>query len=110
LFAMANLEIKTEGKKQAGARWIAWLFGLAILVAVALFAAHRSEEQAFARLVAHAQPAWLFLGLMLQMTTYMADARIWQRIIVRAGISRPLWSYDTGAEAAPMLHRHPKMG
>jgi len=62
---MVNSERKTDGKKKAGARWISWLFGLAILVAVALFAAHRSEEQEFARLVAHAQPAWLFLGLLL---------------------------------------------
>jgi uncharacterized membrane protein YbhN (UPF0104 family) len=90
---MVNVESKTDGKKKAGARWISWLFGLAILAAVALFAAHLSEEQEFARLVAHAQPAWLLLGLLLQMGTYIADARIWQRIIVRAGISRPLWSY-----------------
>ena len=89
---MVNVMSKT-GKKKAGARWISWLFGLAILAAVALFVAHRSEEQELARLVAHAQPAWLLLGLLLQMGTYIADARIWQGIIVRAGISRPLWSY-----------------
>jgi uncharacterized membrane protein YbhN (UPF0104 family) len=90
---MLNGERKTDRKKKAGARWISWLFGLAILVAVALFVAYRSEEQEFARLVAHAQPPWLLLGLLLQLGTYIADARIWQRIIVRAGISRPLWSY-----------------
>jgi len=90
---MVNAERKTDGKKKAGAHWMSWLFGLAILVAVALFVAHRSEEQEFARLVAHAEPAWLLLGLVLQMGTYVADALIWQRIIVRAGISRPLWSY-----------------
>jgi uncharacterized protein (TIRG00374 family) len=90
---MVHIKRKTNRKKKGGVRWISWLFGLAILVAVALFAAHRSEGQEFARLVAHAQPAWLFLGLLLQMSTYIADAWIWQRIIVRAGISRPLWSY-----------------
>ena len=90
---MLNGERKTDRKKKVGARWISWLFGLAILVAVALFVAYRSEEQEFARLVAHAQPPWLLLGLLLQLGTYIADARIWQRIIVRAGISRPLWSY-----------------
>ena len=90
---MLNGERKTDRKKKAGARWISWLFGLAILVAVALFVAYRSEEQEFARLVAHAQPPWLLLGLLLQLGTYIADARIWQQIIVRAGISRPLWSY-----------------
>jgi hypothetical protein len=51
-------------------------------MAVALFAAHWSEGQEFARLVTHAQPAWLLLGLLLQMGTYIADARIWQRIIM----------------------------
>jgi uncharacterized membrane protein YdcZ (DUF606 family) len=61
---MVNAESKTHRKKKAGACWISWLFGLAILVAVALFAAHWSQEQAFARLVAHAKPAWLFLGLL----------------------------------------------
>jgi len=90
---MVKAASKTSGKKKAGARWISWLFGLAILVAVALFAVNRSAEKEFAQLVAHAQPAWLFLGLLLQLTTYIADARIWQRVIVRAGISRSLWSY-----------------
>jgi uncharacterized protein (TIRG00374 family) len=93
LFSMVNVLSKTDGKKKAGGRWISWLFGLAILAVVALFAVHRSEEQEFARLVAHAQPAWLLLGLLLQMATYIVDARIWQRIIMRAGTSRPLWSY-----------------
>ena len=87
---MLNGEKKTE---KAGAYWISWFFGLAILVAVASFVAYRSEEQEFARLAAQAQPAWLFLGLLLQLGTYIADARIWQRIIVHAGISRPLRSY-----------------
>jgi uncharacterized membrane protein YbhN (UPF0104 family) len=86
-------ENRTDAIPKAGARWISWLFGLAILAAVALFVAHRSEEQELARLVVHAQPAWLLLGFLLQMGTYLADARIWQRIVVRAGISRPLRSY-----------------
>ncbi len=90
---MVNAERKTNRKKKSGTRWISWLFGLAILAAVGLFTAHRSEEQEFARLVAHAQLSWLLLGLLLQMGTYIADAGIWQQIIVRAGISRPLWSY-----------------
>jgi uncharacterized membrane protein YbhN (UPF0104 family) len=90
---MVNAERKTNRKKKSGTRWISWLFGLAILAAVGLFAAHRGEEQELARLVAHAQPAWLLLGLLLQMGTYIADAGIWQQIIARAGISRPLWSY-----------------
>lgn len=69
MFVMVNGERKIDGKKKVGARWISWFFGLSILVAVALFAAHWSDEQEFARLVAHAQPAWLLLGLLLQMAT-----------------------------------------
>jgi len=84
---------KSGRKHKAGARWISWLFGLAMLAAVALFVVHRSEEQELARLVARARPAWLLVGLTLQMGTYVVDARLWQRIIARAGISRPLWSY-----------------
>ena len=90
---MVKSEGKTDGKKKAIARWMSWLFGMAILVAVILFATHLSEEQAFAQLLAHTKPVWLLFGLLLQLGTYMADARIWQLIIARAGIPRPLWSY-----------------
>jgi uncharacterized membrane protein YbhN (UPF0104 family) len=77
----------------AGGRWISWLFGLAILGAVALIATHRSEGREFVRLVVHAHPAWLLLGILLQTSTYVAAALILQRIIARAGIRRPCWSY-----------------
>ena len=93
MIALVTPEKKTKRKPKAGARWISWLFGLAILVAGALVVAHRSEGQELARLVAHAQPAWLLLGLLLQTGTYVMEARIWQLIIVRAGVSRPLWPY-----------------
>jgi uncharacterized protein (TIRG00374 family) len=90
---MVNAKNKAYGKKKGKARWISWLFGLAILGAVALFTAHRSEGKEFARLAAHTNLIWLLLGLLLQMGTYLAEARIWQLIIARAGISRPLRSY-----------------
>ncbi len=90
---MLNAEKETNRKRKAGARWIPWLFGLAILAAVVLFATHRSEAQELARLVAHARASWLLLGLLLQTGTYVADAAIWQRITARAGSPRPLWSF-----------------
>jgi len=72
---------------------VSWLFGLGLLVAVVMFATHHSEEMAFAQLVLHARPAWLLVALFLQVGTYVTDARIWQQILARAGISRPLRSY-----------------
>lgn len=84
------------------ARWISWLFGLAVLVAVALFAAHFSEEKAFARLLVNARPLWLVVGGVLQAGTYVADARLWQRVLMRANISRSLRSY-VGLALAKLL-------
>jgi len=91
--SQALLQASTIGGRPTLARWISILFGLAVLVAVALFAVHHAEAQAFAELVVHAHPAWLLLAFGLQLGTYVADARIWQRILVRANISRPLKSY-----------------
>jgi uncharacterized protein (TIRG00374 family) len=94
MVAKVNTDDATDGKqRKAGGRWISWLFALAFLAAVVLFAVHRSEEKELARLATHAQPAWLLLGLLLQLGTYVADAGIWRQIIVRAGTSRPLRSY-----------------
>ncbi len=75
------------------ARWVPWFFGLGLLVAVVMFATHHSEEMAFAQLVLHARPGWLIVALLLQMGTYVTEARIWQRVLCRAKISKPLRSY-----------------
>ena len=80
-------------RKRILARWVPWLFGLGLLAAVVMFATHRSEEMAFAQLVLHARPAWLVVALLLQMGTYVTEARIWQRVLCRANISKPLRSY-----------------
>jgi Mg2+-importing ATPase len=58
-----------------------------------MFAAHYRQEKALAQILRHARPAWLLVALLLQMGTYTTDARIWQRVLGRANISRPLRSY-----------------
>ncbi len=73
--------------------WVPWFFGLGLLVAVVMFATHHSQEMAFAQLLLHAWPAWLIVALLLQMGTYVTDARIWQRVLCRANISKPIRSY-----------------
>jgi P-type Mg2+ transporter len=75
------------------AHWASWAFGLAALAAVVVFATHRSEELAFAGLVARARPAWLLLALALQLGTYLADALIWQQVLRRAHGAGPLRRY-----------------
>ena len=79
-------------RPQVLARWVPWFFGLGLLVAVVMFATHHSEEMAFAQLVLHARPAWLIVALLFQMGTYLTEARIWQRVLGRANVSRPLRS------------------
>jgi uncharacterized membrane protein YbhN (UPF0104 family) len=81
------------GRPKVLARWVSWFFGLGLLVVVVMFATHYSQEMAFAQLVLHARPAWLLVAVLLQMGTYITDARIWQRVLGRANIPRPLRSY-----------------
>lgn len=81
------------GRLLAQGRWLSLAFGVAVLIAVVVLATHRSEELAFVRLVLRARPAWLLLGLALQLGTYLTDALLWQGILRRAGVSRPLRSY-----------------
>jgi len=82
-----------ESRPKARSQWVSWVFGLGLLIAVVMFATHQSQEMAFAQLVLKAQPAWLIVAILLQTGTYMTDARIWQRVLDRANISRPLQSY-----------------
>ena len=83
----------TVGRSETLARWVSWIFGLALLVSVVMFAAHYGQEKTFAHFLRHAHPAWLFVALVLQMGTYTTDAMIWQRVLGRANISRPFHSY-----------------
>lgn len=82
-----------EGRETILTPWISWLFGVALVIAVVLFAAHRTEGRAIAGRVARARPIWLLLGLLLQIGSYVAEARIWQRVVLRAGSARTLRSY-----------------
>lgn len=81
------------GRPKALTRWVSWFFGLGLLAAVVVFARHYSQEMVFAQLLLHVRPSWLLAALLIQMGTYMTDARIWQRVLVSASISRPLHSY-----------------
>lgn len=82
-----------KGRSKALARWVPLIFGLALLAGVVMFATHYSEEKAFTQLLLQARPFWLLVALVLQTGTYLTDARIWQGVLHRANMSRPLRSY-----------------
>jgi len=81
------------GRPEALARWVSWIFGLALLACVVIFVVHYRQEKALAQLMRSAQPAWLLLALLLQAGTYLTDARIWSGVLGRASVPMPLRSY-----------------
>ncbi len=89
------MTVVSDRKNRPGslARWVSWIFGFAVLACVIMFAAHYREEKDLAQLLRDTRPAWLIVALLLQMGTYTTDARIWQQVIERTGISRRLRSY-----------------
>jgi uncharacterized membrane protein YbhN (UPF0104 family) len=102
---MTKTKGNSYGKRKAITRWVSWLFGLALLAAVALFATHRSEGEEFARIVAQGKPAWLIVAVFLQLGTYVADARIWQEAEAKPGIAHNsrLITQCAGLQAAIFL-------
>lgn len=67
-----------------------WGVGGAILVGLGVAVSRFGEQQELLRIAREARPAWLLLALGLQVLTYVADARIWEHILQRAGTHRPL--------------------
>lgn len=74
-------------------RLYAWLFGIALLGAVIVVATNLNEGRASLELARHISPIWLAVGAALQLGTYLADARSWQRVLLRAGAGRPLGGF-----------------
>ena len=66
---------------------LAWLSGVLLLAALVFVVAHFAEEQALARLLARAEPIWLLTAVALQALTYLCAATVWQRALVRQGVS-----------------------
>ena len=71
-------------------RWLAWIFGAALLAAVVSVALHFSEGREFVLLAESAEPSWLFVAFALQAATYVAQAAIWRGVSRAAGHPVPL--------------------
>lgn len=86
----------TQAREKVGlpsSRLFAWLFGLALLVTLAIVATNLSEGRTFLELASGIAPLWLVLGTILQIGTYVADARSWQRVLHRAGEQHSLGGF-----------------
>lgn len=70
--------------------FFAWLFGVALIVTVAIVVTRLSEGRSLLDLAKSLAPRWLVFGAVLQLGTYVADARSWQRVLHRAGEPHPL--------------------
>ncbi len=70
--------------------WRAWFFGIVLVAALVGAVLHFGEIQNFARLVARAQPLWLGLAVLLQISTYLSVASGWAAVLRSAGTPRPL--------------------
>lgn len=72
------------------ARWRSW-FVAAILVAGLVGAvAHWGEVRQFGALLTKAEPGWIGVALLLQLTTYLSVAGGWSAVLRRASTPRPL--------------------
>lgn len=66
-----------------------WLGALMLVTLIALVA-WRGEARRFAHMVAHASPAWMLIGALLQLATYVAAAAVWALVLRRAHHPQPL--------------------
>ena len=79
-----------EARKSGAGGWRRWFFGLAAIAALVGTVLHFGEIERFAALVQQAEPAWLGLGIALQLSTYLSLAGGWSAVLRDAGTPRPL--------------------
>ena len=79
-----------DAEMPKGGGWRSWFFGVVIVAALIGAVLHFGEIQNFARLVARAEPMWLGLAVLLQISTYVSVAAGWSAVLAAAGSPRPL--------------------
>jgi uncharacterized protein (TIRG00374 family) len=80
-----SVRMRQEREKRHAWRWLSWLPGVVMLLALVAVVTHRAEGERFARLLSHAQPVWLLGAAVLQLATYLCAAGVWQRVLRHAG-------------------------
>ena len=82
--AAPNIRMTKNGAERKGGwqQYRGLIFGLFLLAGVIYVAMHLGEGREFLRLVWHADPVWLGIGILYQVATYFASGAIWW-IVVR---------------------------
>jgi uncharacterized membrane protein YbhN (UPF0104 family) len=68
-------------------RWLPWILGVGALVAVVVGALHFADAREFARLAEQAEPGWLFLAVVFQAGTYLAQGQVFRCMAHASGVS-----------------------
>ena len=79
-----------EPAAKVGPAWFSWFLGLAVLATLVGFVRQHAEHEALAHELVRAAPRWLFVALVCQLATYVADAAIFQGVLERAGVATKL--------------------
>lgn len=77
-----------HSRRTAVGSWRQWFFGLVVLAALIGAILHFGEIENFARLLTKAEPSWLALAILLQVSTYASVASGWALVLARAGTPR----------------------
>ena len=70
-------------------RWWSWILGAALLGTVVAAGLHLSEGQAFLDITRHARPSWVWLALICQVGTYVAQGDVWHAVARAARVRLP---------------------
>jgi len=66
------------------------IFGLLLLVAVVTVVSHLGDARRFTEMLRRARPAWMLLGVVLQVATYACSGSIWWLVLRRMKSPLPL--------------------
>lgn len=86
----ARYDDRPDGSAPERRAWQSWFFGLIVSAALVGAMLHFGEIRNFARLLTQAEPSWLALAVLLQVSTYASVASGWSLVLTRAGTPRPL--------------------
>src|SRR4051812_16566517 len=73
-----------------GGGWRRWLLAAMIVGGLVVGVLHWGDVKKFAELTTRAQPAWLAVALLLQVSTYVSLSAQWWLVLRQAGSGKPI--------------------